>query len=283
MKKLIWISGSLLLPSLALLAQGPRGGGGFPMGGRGMGMMGGPHALVTGAPYTATEVEQTQETLADGNTIVRKHQVNVSRDSQGRVRTEETITPDSASGKQPFTLVTILDYVGGNRYLLDSSTMTAYQSPLRAPRTPPSSTSGSTNGPSPMARRGGAQADVARPDRPNVVHTTLTPQSVNGVLATGSQRVETIPAGAIGNARPIQATHIVWMSNDLKVPVQMKSVDPRFGTSDMELTNIAQSEPSASLFVVPAGYTVKAGGRGPGGPGGPGGMMRGRPGPPPQQ
>jgi len=278
MKKLIWISGCLLLPSLALLGQGMRGGGGFPMGGRGMGMMGGPHGLVTGAPYSATEVEQTQETLADGNTIVRKHQVNVFRDSQGRVRTEETITPDASSGKQPFTLTTILDYVGGNRYLLDSSTMTAYQSPLRTPRTPPAAGS---NGPSPMARRGGAQADVARPDRPSVVHTTLAPQSVNGVLASGSQRVETIPAGAIGNARPIQATHIVWISTDLKVPVQMKSVDPRFGTSDMELTNIVQSEPSASLFVVPAGYTLKTGGRGPGGPGG--AMMRGRPGPPPQQ
>ena len=36
----------------------------------------------------------------------------------------------------------------------------------------------------------------------------------------------------------------------------------------MELTNIAQTEPSASLFVVPAGYTVTqgGGGRGPGGP-----------------
>ncbi|MDE3197952.1 MAG: hypothetical protein KGN84_16510 [Acidobacteriota bacterium] len=276
MKKLIWISGALLLPSLALLAQGPRGGGGFPMAGRGMGMMAGPRGLVTGAPYSATQTETNQETLADGNTITRTHTVNVYRDSQGRVRTEETITPNAATGKQPYSLVTILDYVGGHRYLLDSSTMTAYESALRVPRTPPSA----GNGPSPMARRGGAQADVARPDRPNVVHTALTPQSINGVLSTGSQRVETIPAGAIGNARPIQATHIVWMSNELKVPVQMKSIDPRFGSSDMELTNIVQAEPSASLFVVPAGYSVKTGGRGFGGPGGPRGP---RPGPPPQQ
>ena len=44
--------------------------------------------------------------------------------------------------------------------------------------------------------------------------------------------------------------------------MQIKSNDPRFGSSDMELTNIIQAEPSASMFVVPPGYTVKKGGPG---------------------
>ena len=92
MNKLISTSCFLLMPAVALFAQGPRGGGG-PMGGRGMGMMGGPQQVVSGAPYSAVEVVQTQETLADGNTIVHKLQSNVYRDSQGRDRTEETITP----------------------------------------------------------------------------------------------------------------------------------------------------------------------------------------------
>jgi hypothetical protein len=65
----------------------------------------------------------------------------------------------------------------------------------------------------------------------------------------------------------------------LKVPVEIKSSDPRFGNTVMDLTNIVQAEPSGALFVVPAGYTVKTTGRG-----GPGGPMRGngrRGGPPP--
>ena len=166
--------------------------------------------------------------------------------------------------------------------MLDSSTMTAYESPLHTPHAPPPSSSSNTA--TAAGRRGGsAQADVARP---NVVRTTLTPQSVNGVMAAGTQHTETIPVGAIGNARAIQTTRLTWVSNDLKVPVQIKSSDPRFGSTDMELTNIVQSEPSATLFLVPAGYTVKNG-PGPGGPGGPGGMrpqMRGpRPAPPQQQ
>ena len=89
---------------------------------------------------------------------------------------------------------------------------------------------------------------------------------INGVSATGTQITETIPAGAIGNAQAIQVVRITWISTELKVPVQIKTTDPRFGNTDMELTNIVQAEPSASLFVVPAGYTTQqGGGRGPGG------------------
>jgi hypothetical protein len=101
------------------------------------------------------------------------------------------------------------------------------------------------------------------------VSTALAPQSINGVLANGTQHVETIPSGHIGNEKAIQISRTTWISTDLKVPVQIKSVDPRFGVTDMELTNIVPAEPSAALFVVPVGYTVKSGGRGVGGPSGP--------------
>ena len=288
----------VLLPAAALLAQGPRGEGRGPMG-RGPGMMGGgPQRVVAGAPYSGTEIVQSQETLSDGNVIQRKRQTNVYRDSSGRIRTEETITPDASTGKAPYTIATILDFVGGKRYELNSSTMIAHESPLRVPHDPParggnasgtsSGTTTTTGGASPMAvRRGpGPGGNTTDANRPSVVRTQLTPQSVNGVMAAGTQHVETIPVGAIGNARTIQTTRTEWVSSDLKVPVQIKSNDPRFGNSDMELTNIIQAEPSASLFVVPAGYTVKTGGPGFGGPGG-GARPQARgphgPPPPPQQ
>jgi hypothetical protein len=80
---------------------------------------------------------------------------------------------------------------------------------------------------------------------------------------------------------------VVWTATALGVPVQIKANDPMFGTTDMELTNVVQAEPNGSLFIVPAGYTVKTGG-GPGGHArdggpGPGGRLRGGPGGPPQQ
>ena len=182
---------------LGSAAQGPRGGGFGPMGGRGMGVFGGgPRAIVTGAPYTATEVVQSQEALADGNSITNKRQTTVSRDSQGRVRTDETVTPPASSGKAAFTLTTILDPVAGYRYVLDSSTMTAHQSTLPKPRTTTAST---TAPPAPRTRTGGA----------TVATTSLGTMAVNGVAATGTQVTETIAAGLIGNAAdPGCACHV---------------------------------------------------------------------------
>jgi hypothetical protein len=244
-----------------LLAQGPDGrGGGFGgrgfaglggFAGRGLGILGvgpGSRTPVKGAPYSATETLQRLQSLANGNQISTKEQSNVYRDREGRIRTEETITPPAASGRPAFTRVTIFDPVAGYLYVLDSSTMIARQSTL--PK---------LNGTPPPAR-------PAPPARPNETVTDLGTQAINGVPAKGTQVTETIPAGAIGNAQPIQVVRITWISTELKVPVEIRTSDPRYGNSDMELTNIAQSEPSASLFIVPAGYTVQqGGGRGAGG------------------
>src|SRR5438270_1937942 len=131
MKKTIIL---FLLGSLAF-AQGPRGGGPGGGFGRGPGMFGGgAQAFVTGAPYSAVSVVQSQEVLADGNRITNTRSTTVARDGAGRIRTEETVKPAASTGKPSYTLTTILDFVGGHRYLLDSSTMTAYDSPLRTPR-----------------------------------------------------------------------------------------------------------------------------------------------------
>ena len=54
-------------------------------------------SIVTGAPYSGIETVQSSETLADGNRIVHKRQTTVYRDSQARMRTEETITPPAAT------------------------------------------------------------------------------------------------------------------------------------------------------------------------------------------
>jgi len=248
------------LCAVTLFAQGTRGGGGRGFGGFGGfegrgGLLGaGTRTPVTGAPYSATETVTRQQTLSTGNQIVKTQTASVARDSQGRISTSETITPSAASGKPAYTIQTIFDPVASYRYELNSSTMIAIQTPLPKPRT------------------GTPPPEHTRPTNPQVATTNLGMSSVNSVAATGTQITETIPAGAIGNAQPIQVTRVTWVSNDLKVPVAIKSSDPRFGSSDLELTNIVTTEPNAALFTVPAGYTIKPGGRG--GPGGPGGNGR---------
>jgi hypothetical protein len=215
---------------------------------------------VTGAPYSGTETTSTVQTLASGNTITHQNTTQVYRDSQGRTRTEITITPPADSGKSPFTEIVISDVVAGYRYRLNSSTLTAIQTPLPKPRT--ASTASTT--------------PHTPPTRPGVTVTTtdLGSGSPNGIPATGKQVTETIAAGAIGNAAAITITRISYVSTDLKIPVQIKTSDPRFGTTDMELTVSSTSDPDPTLFQVPSNYTIKTGG--PGGFGGRGGGF-GRP------
>jgi hypothetical protein len=279
MKKRLTI---VLLSATAAFAQGrgPGGPGGFGFG-RGMEMGG---RVVTGAPYSGVETLTTQEKFADGNTVNTSRSTQRARDGQGRTYSSQSITPAASTGKAPYTRTTIIDPVAGYRYELDSSTMIAYES--RIPRMPTHSSGSGSTPPAPTA---------TTRTLPNGATQTITPlgtQTVNGVQATGTQITEVIPAGAIGNAQPITSTRVTWISNDLHIPVQIKSSDPRVGTTDMELTNISTGEPSATLFTVPSTYTIEKGGRGmgrgPRGPGGPSGHPGGagpfgrRGGPPPQ-
>jgi hypothetical protein len=249
----------------ALLAQGPgRGFGGF--GPRGEGLLGagpGLHKVVTGEPYSGTETLSRQEALTNGTQISSSSTTLVYRDTQGRIATVRTIAPPASSGKAAFTETTIFDPVAGYSYALNSSTMKAMQFAL-----PKQRGSSSATPPTPPTR----------PSNPNIVTTSLGTQSVNGVSATGTEVTDTIPAGTFGNSAAIVSTRISWISTALGVPVSIKTNDPRFGTSDMELTGIVQGEPSATVFAVPSGYTVVPE-HGRGGPGGPGGQARGRRGP----
>jgi TonB family protein len=87
----------------------------------------------------------------------------------------------------------------------------------------------------------------------------LGTQMVEGIAAEGTRHINTIPAGAIGNERPIEIVSERWYSPELQMVILMKHVDPRYGESIQRLTNIDRSEPDASLFQVPDGYEIKEG------------------------
>jgi hypothetical protein len=228
-----------ILMSASLFAQGPPPGPGGPggPGGRGFGgpgfgggFGGPPQATITGAPYSAIQTFQSQQTLANGNEIQRSDQGKVYRDSQGRVRTETT--------RDSHTMITIFDPVAGYIIRLDPQNSTAVKSalPTGAPPTPPTPPAGST--------------------APQIQTEDLGSKTINGLTATGKRTLITIPAGTFGNAQAIQSTREVWTSTDLQVQVLATTSDPRFGTSTSQLTSVARAEPDASLFQVPSTYTV---------------------------
>ena len=90
----------------------------------------------------------------------------------------------------------------------------------------------------------------------------LGEQNIEGVSAHGTRTITTIPAGAIGNERPIEITYEKWFSNELQMVVYSKQSDPRTGEQTYRLTNINRSEPDPSLFQLPSGYKVVSGGTG---------------------
>ncbi len=81
-------------------------------------------------------------------------------------------------------------------------------------------------------------------------------QNIEGIDAAGTRTITTIPAGAIGNERPIEVIYEKWYSNELQLVVMSKHTDPRFGEQTYRLANIVRSEPDASLFEVPVGYKM---------------------------
>jgi TonB family protein len=88
----------------------------------------------------------------------------------------------------------------------------------------------------------------------------LGKQAIEGVECEGTREVTTIPAGAIGNERPIETVRERWFSPELNMVIMTKQNDPRFGESTYRVTNISRAEPDAALFQVPSDYTVKEGG-----------------------
>ena len=86
----------------------------------------------------------------------------------------------------------------------------------------------------------------------------LGSRDFDGVRADGKRTTRTIPAGAIGNEKPIAIVSERWFSPDLNVVVMTRNLDPRGGETVYRLTNIKRGEPSADLFKVPADYKLRS-------------------------
>jgi hypothetical protein len=74
--------------------------------------------VIKDAPYSADEITESLQVLADGTRISRSNQVTVYRDGEGRVRRDSP------------TQITIYDPVANVNYSLDPKTMTAVKSSM---------------------------------------------------------------------------------------------------------------------------------------------------------
>jgi len=254
--KTVSLLAAVVLASLVVNAQTPGGPpppprhGEFGAGGFGPRGIPGMHPgrTITGLPYSASFTQTSSQSLP-GNTINHSTSGNVARDNAGRTYFTENITSGPLAQNGATTLTFISDPVAGYSYVLNSNTKTATRRAIRAH-------SESRMGPREPSDE--AQAQGQAEARPGTTETALNTPPMNwGVSVTGKQISRTIPAGQIGNSAPIVSTSTVWSATDLQIVVYSTHTDPRFGTSTYTLSNINTAEPAASLFQVPAGYTVQ--------------------------
>jgi hypothetical protein len=251
--------------------------------------------VVKDKPYSARSLTESTQTLADGNRIVQRNEALIFRDSAGRTRREQTLNgvgPWQAGA--PVTMINIHDPVAGKTYVLDPATRTAREArPFRmeiaraqaeledavtevrtlvnggaSPAGPP----GEQNVTLIRRRERGAAEDVQvlaagtavgmPPIAVGVLGGNesvedLGEQVLEGLLVSGSKLVNTIPAGTLGNERPIEIVTERWYSQDIDAIVLHRYSDPRFGERTYRLVNVVRGDPSPDLFELPQGYEVE--------------------------
>lgn len=255
--------------------------------------------VVKSLPYSADAVSEFTQTLPDGNRIQRKSESQIYRDGEGRTRREFSPLmigmvpglPDLGKSVQ------IVDPVAGVTIMLDpkARTVTKMSLPpvLAFDGAPPagvmitkiekaevkmSTNVESQNGVTRIITRrldgpGAASTEdvkVIKIDNPgqftlisdagkNIKTEKLGKQMVEGVEAEGTRTVETIPAGQVGNEKPIEIVNERWYSNELQLVIMTRHSDPRFGESVYRVINLSRNEPDAALFAAPADYKVVEG------------------------
>ena len=239
-----------------------------PAGAIAFGAIGGPGAVVKGAPYSATITNESVQTLADGTHITQSSSGTTARDSQGRTRQDAPLPGfENPSAANVPNLVFLQDPVAGASYTLNLTDKTAWKGPVR-----PAGAGMMVATNTVFIHSGGGMPPADAPPAtfiqkrvisagPGEVNTeNLGSQIMEGVQVTGVRTTQTIPAGQIGNDRPISIVTEVWTSPELQTIILSKRTDPRMGEQTFKLTNIQRGEPDASLFAVPPDFTITEGG-----------------------
>jgi len=213
-------------------------------------VMAGSEEVIKSAPYSATAVTESTQTLADGNHISNKSSSFFARDGQGRTRHEHSMEMMGRLHVGGPKMVLISDPVSHTEYILQPEERTARVIKREGGT---GDAAGMMRKKMEMIHREHSGPTYAE-EKHEVKQEDLGTQDIEGVSCKGKRMTVTIPAGKMGNERPIEITTEIWSSADLHAVVLKKHNDPRLGETVYRLTNIKVGEPDPSLFQVPSGY-----------------------------
>lgn len=207
--------------------------------------------VVKGMPLTADVVNTHVQHLQDGNKITNEETSHFYRDSEGRTRRENKLVLPGHEGDAP-TMIMINDPVAHTRFVLNTMRKSADE-------IGGGHAQGTEAGNVMFIRKKGDDQGVNGTQPQNETKEDLGTQTIEGVLAKGTRTSHVIPAGKIGNEKPITVTTESWYSDEVGMDVLRIHKDPWSGEVTTKVTNIRRGEPDASLFTPPADYKVEKG------------------------
>lgn len=237
--------------------------------------------VVKGKAYSANTSTETVQTLADGNRIVRRTVSKFYRDSDGRTRREQTFGNVDPEHPTPHEVkVFVDDPVNGTAFVLDPGSKSADKVQRTRKflderngeddgtrimfKSVNDSEAGEQSAPGRMmvkfrdehSGNPNALAMVVPDQKRDVVKEDLGTRNIEGVDCSGTRQTITIPAGAVGNEKPILLVTETWFAPAIDAVVQSTTDDPRYGKTTYQLTNVQLSEPARSLFEPPTDFKL---------------------------
>lgn len=194
--------------------------------------------LVKGQPFSAEAVIEDTRRLFDGSTVVHTSKGAIYRDSAGRTRREQPLelvggVSIAGSDGKPQMLVFINDFGANTQYFVDVNHKVVHQHEI-------------------------GDRPFDGPENDGEAKTeSLGTKTIEGVTVEGTRISFEIPAGQIGNQKPMEVVTENWFSPELQMMIMSRHTDPIAGEHLFRLTNIKREEQPADLFRVPAGFRVE--------------------------
>jgi hypothetical protein len=195
--------------------------------------------VVKRVPYSAETLTEHTQTLNNGANLTRRTTGMVYRDNEGRTRREmsaSTAGPFATSGATQ-RLIFINDPVAGVSSTIIPESDAAVIKPL-----PPAS-----NDEPPEVE---FSSESSRTE-------SLGREVIEGFVAEGTRATILIPAGKIGNDRPLEIVHERWYSPELQTILLSRHSDPRWVETVYKLHNINRGAPDPSLFSLPTHSAIE--------------------------
>ncbi len=185
------------------------------------------------APVSATFVIQVAQPLPNGGTETWRSMTLLARDSSGRTRYELHKLIPSSPGEPPLLYVVLLDPLSHERQTLDPVRRIDFKQRL------------------PILTPFRNQSAIDEMDGED-----LGSKTIDGLDANGLRRNWMIPyehtSGGAG-----QAVEETWYSKELEMLVSGQRTDSSGQVITITMTHLDRSEPPASLFKPPRGYSQR--------------------------